>query len=938
MVLPTGCGLTDTDPYSGRTRKSLFGRGLTATIATLGALSLCAAMAFTGASDAYADTYSSTAVASASTTTSGTIPAGQLSVVNFHPTWGDKQANKTAMLRYIEDAHTNGVRMIIFPEMALTGYVSSSDPESDAYKMAVSQAETTESPITQELAQAARKNGMWVVYGTPEKIPGDAGHAYNSAFAISPEGKVSAYQKIAPVEGSWAIPGSTPVILQTEWGLIGLSICYDTYAQPEIERYYAAQGVGLLINPTATSRSYTDIDGDGVKDAKGWEWYYRNRLESIASRDGLTIASADLVGKDGAAAKNGGQPYDFPGGSVILQGGFSACKYYAGLNAEGTILTAKEGAISNDSALRISVGATTKVGNDFHPDYYAKWYAELADRQESGQTLSYRYGSKDAPTTAVANVSGVWGDKDANTDMMLKYIGEAHSKGVNVIVFPETILTGYDSTNPKGKDDAHTANPDVNRLLSSSDDYMQVVLAEKVKGPDGDASRGEHVQEIAAAAKKYGMYVVFGLPETPDGGPVTDTDGVRKVYNSAAVAFPDGHTDSFQKMHRAGSEETAWSIPGSEPFMFELPEWKDANGDPLKAGVDICRDGHFYPELARYYAASGTELLLHPTATTGNAWYRESRMGSYTDRDGLAVVTDNVWGPDGYPLDADGTPIYSVNDNGDMVSSGKNVAGYNYMGVGQDPFRTSSLIINSWNGKNGSAFDYSTGSALDTSGTGKGASDTDSADMTFAEGAYDPDNLEYRSMDLQSAGFRVTNFDARLYSKMYDQLAKRFVSGYRSMYPETSALDKSMLADPISRAHAKLSESGKYTDETMATLTESYEEALSLQNNTTFSSEQNGLAAAAARQLVTAIDGLKAKAAGKDAGTPSTSVAANGHSVSTDGKKGVEASPDKASTTADTTARTGSDVMALAAALALLTGAGTAIGVRARRRTTRSRR
>lgn len=770
------------------------GRRFTAAIAAVGALSLCATMAFAGAPDAYADTYSSTVVASASTTTSGTIPAGQLSVVNFNPKWGDKQSNKTAMLKYIEEAHQEGVKMIVFPEMALTGYVSSSDPESDAYRMAVSQAETTESPVTRELAEAAERNGMWVIYGTPEKIPGDTGHAYNSAFAISPDGKVSAYQKIAPVEGSWATPGSTPVILQTEWGMIGLSICYDTYAQPEIERYYAAQGVGLLINPTATSRSYTDIDGDGAKDAKGWEWYYRNRLESIASRDGLTIASADLVGNDGNADADGRQPYDFPGGSVILQGGFSSCKYYAGLNSDGTILTAKEGSLTNDADLKVSVGSTTKVENDFHPDYYAKWYAELADKQESGQTLSYRYGSKDAPTTAVANVSGVWGDKDANTDMMLKYIDEAYSKGVDVIVFPETILTGYDSTEPKGKDDAHTSDP----------------------------------------------------------------------------------------------------------------------------------------ELARYYAASGAELLLHPTATTGNAWYRESRMGSYTDRDGLAVVTDNVWGPDGYPLDADGEPIYSVDDNGDTISSGKDVAGYNYMGVGHDPFRTSSLIIDSWNDKNGTVFDYATGSAIDTSGTGKGASETESADMTFAEGAYDPDNLEYRSMDLRSSGFRVENFNARLYSKMYDQLAKRFISGYRSMYPEASALDKSMLAAPLSQAKAKLAESGKYTDDTTMTLTEAYEEALSLQNNTTFSSEQNGLVTTAAEQLGTAIDGLKVKATDKAADTPSTSVTAKKQSVSPDGEK--------AATAPDTTARTGSDVMALAVALTLLAGAGTAAGAYARRKTARSAR
>lgn len=89
-------------------------------------------------------------------------------------------------------------------------------------------------------------------------------------------------------------------------------------------------------------------------------------------------------------------------------------------------------------------------------------------------------------------------------------------------------------------------------------------------------------------------------------------------------------------------------------------------------------------------------------------------MGSYTDRDGLAVITDNVWGPDGYPLDVDGNPIYFVDENGDTVSSGKDIAVYNYAGVGSDPFRTSSLIINAWSGKDGTPFDYSTGSARST--------------------------------------------------------------------------------------------------------------------------------------------------------------------------------------------------------------------------------
>jgi len=69
---------------------------------------------------------------------------------------------------------------------------------------------------------------------------------------------------------------------------------------------------------------------------------------------------------------------------------------------------------------------------------------------------------------------------------------------------------------------------------------------------------------------------------------ITDSDGVRKVYNSAAIAFPDGHTDSYQKMHRAGSEETAWSLPGSTPVMFEMPEWTGSAGGTPKGGRGIC--------------------------------------------------------------------------------------------------------------------------------------------------------------------------------------------------------------------------------------------------------------------------------------------------------------------------------------------------------------
>ena len=54
----------------------------------------------------------------------------------------------------------------------------------------------------------------------------------------------------------------------------------------------------------------------------------------------------------------------------------------------------------------------------------------------------------------------------------------------------------------------------------------------------------------------------------------------------------------------------------------------------------------------------GCTMFVHPTATTGNAWYRSTRIGSYVDRDGMAAITCNLLGGDGIYV-ADGAYTYS---------------------------------------------------------------------------------------------------------------------------------------------------------------------------------------------------------------------------------------------------------------------------------------
>ena len=77
----------------------------------------------------------------------------ELGVVNFHPTWGDKEKNIENMMTYIDEAHKKGVKILLFPEMCVTGYVSSSTPDSEDYKWAVKSAEELTGPTAKRFAK-----------------------------------------------------------------------------------------------------------------------------------------------------------------------------------------------------------------------------------------------------------------------------------------------------------------------------------------------------------------------------------------------------------------------------------------------------------------------------------------------------------------------------------------------------------------------------------------------------------------------------------------------------------------------------------------------------------------------------------------------------------------------------------------------------------------
>lgn len=223
----------------------------------------------------------------------------KVSVVNFNARWGDKEHNLQKILDYSEIAAKEGSNLILFPELALTGYEDIAETPR-AEKMQTRLAETVPGPSTERIAELTKKYGIYVVFGLPERDAECADVVYNAAAVCGPSGVVTSYRKISPYgsENNWAKRGKDFVTFDTEWGPIGISICYDSYSYPEIIRYCRAKGARLILNPTALINPYCKAPGNNVC------------LEAYSIVNYVYIASANLCGN--------GKNVNFWGGSHIL--------------------------------------------------------------------------------------------------------------------------------------------------------------------------------------------------------------------------------------------------------------------------------------------------------------------------------------------------------------------------------------------------------------------------------------------------------------------------------------------------------------------------------------------------------------------------------------------------------------------------------------------
>ncbi len=161
----------------------------------------------------------------------------KVATIRLHPKGADPIA---AFLRLARTDVKSGTDVILLPEgisMVGTG------------KKYIDVAETIPGPTTARLAALAKEKNAYVVAGIVERD----GHAiYNTAVLLDRAGRLAGkYRKVyiprEELEGG-ITPGSTYPVFQTDFGSIGLMICWDVqYADPA--RAMARQGAELILMP-----------------------------------------------------------------------------------------------------------------------------------------------------------------------------------------------------------------------------------------------------------------------------------------------------------------------------------------------------------------------------------------------------------------------------------------------------------------------------------------------------------------------------------------------------------------------------------------------------------------------------------------------------------------------------------------------------------------
>ena len=206
------------------------------------------------------------------------IGMGQLLVEGGEPERNLKRAEEM-----IKEAAAKKCDIVLLPETLDLAWTHPS---------AKTEAEAIPGPYSDKLCRNARDFNIYICAGLTEKAKN---RIYNTAIFINPSGEIILkYHKInlLVVEQDFYAVGNVLSVVETPFGVVGVNICADNYADAlEIGHTLARMDSQIILSPSSWTVDYSIVEGT---DPYGEKWF--KPFFTLASLYNLVVISATSVG------------------------------------------------------------------------------------------------------------------------------------------------------------------------------------------------------------------------------------------------------------------------------------------------------------------------------------------------------------------------------------------------------------------------------------------------------------------------------------------------------------------------------------------------------------------------------------------------------------------------------------------------------------------